>query len=289
MNRSPFVPRLPSMPVRPYDPPVPPPAAGAADPFVLGAANSYEAQSINNLPWSAVRSTEIDIYQTHRRWRALDVYVNYDATITSAFILSVFIWSVTQSGQRALVASGRMGPGRSAASAWIAAARSVGEKYIVSAVANFPSAAATPTTQLQFTIAASDEMTEPRDTQAIGVASYVGDFVRFNAPAGLTAPRRLEVVGVRGINTAAAPAARYLQLYDTNLNTTALLAAAGLIPIAEWPLGAGDGSGVVDEEFRYRAGVAIGADVTYAPFLVVSSTPGVYTVAADGRCGISVR
>jgi hypothetical protein len=285
--------RLPSVPAPPYDPPVPPLIAPQEAPRT-GVAGDYEAYSVQ-LPWP--RSRETTFYTTTRRWRACDVYVELPTQLTAAsFVLSVFVYAVSQWGQKTLVASGRIngittdGNGQSwwEPAKWIVAARSVAEKYEVTAFvtqqSGAPNLAGTP----KLTVVASDEMTEPPPTVgAIMLRATQGAGIRLSA-VGLNAPPRLEVLGVQGVNDVAA--ARYLQLYDTSATSFGAITTAGFPPIAQWPMGAAIGGGISDYTFRYRSQSPALASVSpLGPALVISTTPGTFTPAADGWVTMMVR
>lgn len=246
-------------------------------PTVLGIASDYEAQTVS-VDWP--RTKEASVYLTSRRWRACDVFVELPSSLTQSFVLSLFVYAVAQ-GARTLVASGRLSFNPSLPNAstelrhWLVAARTVAERYEVTARVSQSSIAPNLTGKLTVTIAAADEMTEPQP--GVGTFTKVGspNGVKF-AAVQLSAPPKLEVVAVQGVNDVAA--ARYLMLLDDT--STSFAGLNGSTPIMVWPLGATAGQGVFDR-ISYRCQLA--------PALGISSTAGVFTAAADGAATITVR
>lgn len=266
--------RLPTAPAHmlPSNEPPPPPPPPQAAP-VLGIAASYEIVT-NTVDWS--RAQESSVYITSRRWRACDVYVEFDAGIANAFILSVFVYAVAQ-GSRTLVASGRIersGVHPASNIQWIVAARSVAERYEVTTRYDGSTLGPALPGKLKVTVAASDEMTSP--------PSGIGTLTRFGAPSGVkfaavqtSVPPRLEVVHVQGVNEAGG-APLYLMLFDNTSPNFGTLSD----PIMVWPLGSLDGDGAY-ETISFRCALA--------PALAISSTAGVYTPAALGAVSLTVR
>lgn len=255
--------------------PAPPPPPQQAP--VLGVAGDYEAKTVE-IDWPFFAETLV--YQTTKRWRACDVYVDLPATqlLPSAFTVSVFVYAVSQ-GARTLVASGRtrytggVGPFQQfRPNSWMVAARSVAERYEVTARVDLNQAVPLPSGRFAVTVAASDEMTNPPDE--IGQFSTVGIGGIDYTPVGETVPPVLELMSVRAVNTSAAP--RYLFLFDTLAN----VAPAGQAAMI-WPLGPGAGYGVTDDNVRYRS--------RYAPLLLVSSDGITFTQAADCTVTAAVR
>jgi hypothetical protein len=281
--------RLPDFPqgLRPVLRPVvasPPPQ----EPAVMGFAGSYEANTID-MAWPFGR--EVKVYTTQKRWRACDVYADFTRDFAPAEVIATLCVYAIADGGRTLVATGRVSsllpdpaPGIALRLAsWAVAARSVAAKYEVTArfaTNGDPADLATLPGRFRVTVAASDEMTEPRS--GVGVVSRLaeevlfvyGDFAPFLMNEALP---YLEVLQVQGINTAAA--ARYLQLYDTPVTTSSDL--VGLTPRFVWPMGALAGAGVVADLSGFRA--------QSSPVLAVSSAAYEYATVSDGVIGVSVR
>jgi hypothetical protein len=294
--------RLPDLGgMRPYDPKVEPLLPTPPNPRT-GFAEDYETFT-NPVSFAAARNAMIDCYTTRKRWRACDVYANFEFDpsdgVPPRFVLSVIIYAVTQGGGRVIVGSGRIDynptfplpgfPGTTANQVWIASARVVAERYQVTcSIAAFSA----PLGRMNITIAAADEMVQaPHLIGSVTREGIAGASANFSG-VGFTPPPQLEVVQVRGITDAAFGDLRYLQLYDTQSETDAILAASGEQPRMEWPLGFGAGTGVVDDDVFYRcvADSVVGPPILRnAPFLVVSSTPGAYTPTIDGVAVLTVR
>jgi len=266
--------RLPTLPremLPPLSPAVSPPLP--QQPPVLGVSSDYEAKTV---PVTCTRGQEVSVYITSRRWRACDVFVEIPETVAQVFTLSIFVYAIAQ-GSRTLVASGRLVFNSATPSLeprkWIVAARTVAERYEVTARVDYSTIAPQFTNPLLVTVAASDEMTEPPDE--------LGSITKYGSPNGvkfafvqMTIPPFLEVLAVQGVNTAGA--ARYLMLFDDTSTSFAGLTS----PVMVWPLGDSAGQGFADH-IRYRC--------RRAPALAISSTAGAYTAAADGAASITVR
>lgn len=305
--RSPGV-RLPDMPEgMAYEPNLPPFVAAQVPPRE-GVAETYEASSVL-VDVSQIANRERLVYKTHNRWRACDVYLDIAPDVAGPtggppplgeffFLFSVFVWAVSQAGSKTLVASGRMPydlrlnalgeqiyPTRVR---WIAAGRAVAERYEVTIHMRCLITDA-PTGKVTVTVIAADEMTEPEDRLgSFVIFSAAGVPIQLTTALGTTiAPKLLEVVGVRAVNTAAA--ARYLMLFDTQLGVTAATLAT-IDPVYVFPMGAAAGSGFSDYTIRYRCKeVNLTPGVPSAPVLAISSGPAVYTAVVDGACSLTLR
>lgn len=281
--------RLPSLGVgRPYDPPDLPLAPPAPPAAPLGVASDYEAitkavsfQTGNN-PGVQTTSPEIIVYQTTRRWRACDVYLDPSGlTERTGAVLSVFVYAVSSSGAKTLVASGRLSSVSGVISGyrgpqWVCAARGLAEKFEVSfryldgGAANFAG-------EVTMTVVAADEASDP--PAWVGVVPMRGGVqltgVALRGAGGLFVDKP-ELVGIQAANTAAA--ARYLQLHE---GAGAVL--GGAVPVMVWGMGAAIGASVVDQAIRYRARAG------YSLAVLVSTTPDTYTAAADGAVSAQYR
>ncbi len=289
--QTPGSPRLPSMPTLGYSPPVVQPQPRVV-PAIQGRAADYETATIA-VPWPLRRS--VGVYTMQKRWRACDVYVSWkEPAVFHGYIVSIFVYVIAGSS-RVLVASGRMtSADETNFPRWMVSARAGAERYeVVAHVAALTTSTLFPLT-LDVTVVGTDEASDPPPgvgeiIMCLANAGDTGSVVngaKFGA-ANLLAPPFLQAVRVQGVNTAAA-AARYLQLYDSDFTTFALLAASGRTPMQEWGLGATAGQGVTDSSVNFRA-LTNNAVMPFYPSLVVSSTPGVYTVPADGACYLTVR
>lgn len=229
------------------------------------------------------------LYKTEGAWRGIDVYVRPvppPAGFSSQGTLSIFIYALVD-GLRVLVASGRYscttGAGANLPERWVAGVRSIATLFQVTSQWTQFSGAPVVVGDFAFSIEASNEAVElPPDlgseiaamvylqAAAAGVATGLGVNI-----AGVQIPNRLELVNVRASNGAAA--ARFLQLFDTNLP----IVADGTAPLMEWPLGAAIGAGLGLASVRYRSINRVQ--------LVASSTTRVLTVQTDCTISAEVR
>lgn len=269
------------------EPPRPPPPQ--APPPILGRGGDCEAATVA-IDWPMYQETRV--YTTARRWRACDVSVSIPENLAYTaigFTVSICIYAISQ-GTRTLVATGRSRFDLSAGAPdaaryfpvkWTAAARTVGERYEVTASVDtqrVPAIAVIPG-KLTITIAASDEMTDPPD--AVGewsmlVAGAATSQIVIQ-PVGFTIPPRLEVMAVQAVNTVAFQ--RYLFLFDTTAFTAGTAPFGAAVKV--WPLGAAAGSGAFESNIRYRC--------RFSPILAISTTANVFTQAVDGTLAMTVR
>lgn len=283
-------PRLPSLGgMRPYDPPAPVGAPPQPVPL-LGEADSYESRTVQ---WQFEGNVRASLYTTRRRWRAIDVYLDFSSIQVASragACFSVLVYALGQQS-RTLVASGRAGRwplGTNLAlppPVWICGARAVAERYEVEAWYSDSGPLPLLSATVPVTVIASDEMVEVPERVGVVPLSDTGAVnTILSSATPIQAIPYPEVVGVSGTNgaggTAAAPVPRWLQMFDQ-----ALPLAPGTAPTIEWPLGSVDGDGVVDREIRYRGAF----NELGAVHFRASSTPGTLTAVFDCPMQVLIR
>jgi hypothetical protein len=276
------VPHLPQVPpgMEAYAPPQEPHFLTSQQAPLRGEAETYEAVNVTVQFSIDINGNSIEqtIFQTRKRWRAIDVYLSPQglAVSTDAFF-SVYVYAIGQ-GTKTLIGSGRYGgleagdfpagyPGPGARGA---SARSSAERYEVAVQYNQrPGVAPLDIGAVQFVCIACDEMTEPccGVGSNIATARAVSSILNLRGGGGpqpfISRPELLELWAV---NDAGAP--RYLQLLE-GLGTP----AGGENPTIVWPLGAVAGEGVHETGIHFRG--------SQSWALAASSTPLVYTPVAD--------
>lgn len=288
MNANVKRPRLPGLPFAGYEPPDTLPTAPERVAQQLEQDKGQEAYVNTFLVPSIAGANsvpkEYSVYKTFAPWRACDVYVSTEAPpggFAFAGTLSVFVYALV-GGTRTLVASGRYeagGPGPFR-TRWLAAARSVAQRFEVTVVYTQPTVIAASVISATVAVVASNDATEVPDDLGVGVEQ--GNVVYLNTVltsvniSALTTqvPPALELFSVRAVNGAAA--ARFLQLHDTAL----LVPAAGAAPLMVWPLGAAIGAGLPETRVR-------GFRAKFRPILLVSSTMNTLTAVAD--CSVTAQ
>jgi hypothetical protein len=223
---------------------------------------------------------ELSVYKTQAAWRACDVYaalVPPSGGFTSGCLLSVFVYAVSR-GSRTLVATGRQfveGTIDAVPMRWVAAARSIAERFEVTVMCTQNEAAVAFVGQIALSVVATDEAVEPPPWVGLDTAQHVYLFGS-NTPSRMSplnvnsqAPAHVEIVRFAAVNHVAAD--RYLMLFDT---LTGANPANGARPIMVWGLGATLGAGIA-EELGYRAQLGV-------PQLLMSSTYNTLTIATDG-------
>lgn len=283
--------------VQPYSPPVTAvaPAAPAAE---VGRAGDFEAFTYR-IPVPA-NAQVYPVYKTHRRWRALDVFVNTDiAVMLSGTIISVFVYAIAAQGARTLVASGRLGNVAGGfygganmqfgvAPTWVAAARTEAQQFEIetSIIWNPNSGQSALLSELDITIMATDEAVDaPPLLGMVPMGTDVSDGLAFpglttNAGFGSGSPSifRPELVGVQASIDATITAPRWLHFYDMPVLASL---PANSTPVLSWPLGPAAGYGITDWDVRWRCLPPSGAELGRGIVLLASSTAGKTTVATD--------
>lgn len=283
--------------VQPYSPPVTPvaPPAPAAE---VGRAADFEAFTYR-IPQPA-NTTVYPVYKTHRRWRALDVYVNTDiAVMLSGTVISVFVYAIAAQGARTLVASGRLGNVQGGfynganmqfgvAPTWVAAARSQAQQFEIEASItwNPNSGQSALLSELDITVMASDEANDPPpllgmvplSTDVASGLSFPGLTTNGGFGSGIPSMFRPELVGVQASIDDGDTGPRWLHFYDMPV-----LAAlpANSTPVLSWPLGPGPGYGITDWDVRWRCLPPSGTEVGRGIVLLGSTTATKTTVATD--------
>jgi hypothetical protein len=305
-----MTPRLPTQPIQPYDPPIVPlpapppvPLAGFGDgselwtqqyPFPYPPNQKYGGGQI--------------VYTTHKRFEACDVYVdlpnlNTQTDPLQGAIISIYVFAISQAGQRTIVASGRLrdnavhskavAQGAVVPPTWVASARSVAQRYQVMVGVYVPAGVIASTMPpINVTVVASDQANDSPPligamrTGSGGLTAEIDRMVPavdlnvYSNPAIFVVPQP-ELIGLLAVNgaggTFAAPVARFLQYFENDgvLN-------AGDTPQMEWPMGNVDGEGLVDWNVRWRSQV----DVMRFRF---SSTPQTFTSVTDCFMQVFVR
>lgn len=265
--------------VAPYEPPIlakaPPPPPVVADGVGDGyesAMRTYPAEAIPIAPNAG--TVPLSVYQTKKRWRAIDVYVasDYQGAAATDF-LTVAVYAIVR-GVRTLVASGRMRPvlGLPTASApgpkRVCAVRVQSQVFeVVVQCSSAPNAAGQSVT---IGVVATDEANgDEAEDEESGVisASIALSAAASIAPSAFT-NRDFPYVPVALHAMTTAAAVRYLQF-------AALAAGATL---ASFRLEAGGTLVVTDKTMLRRLAVMTSGG---SPVFRQSSTPFVNTPTAD--------
>lgn len=217
--------------------------------------------------------TEIPIFQSTKRWRACDVYID-QPNVAPAHCFTVRIYAVMPGGQNVLIATGREASATLAAPplgpTWIAAARACASRYLVTLTYSSAAGGGVSGERVGISVVCADEaIAPPKDLGALRLAANVGaaSFNTTNMPMP-------ELLGVGGVNGAAA--ARFLMLLDSSA------LPGGRVPNLVWPLGNVAGQGFADYNLRWRT--------TQGFFwIAVSSTLNVCTLAVDCEMHAFVR
>lgn len=297
MAKNPVSPAIGFAPrVQPYSPPVTPvaPQAPAAE---VGRASDFEAFTYR-IPQPS-NAQVYPIYKTHRRWRAIDVFVNTDiAVMLAGTIISVFVYAIAAQGARTLVASGRLGNVAGGfygganmqfgvAPTWVAAARTEAQQFEIEAsiIWNPNSGQSALLSELDITIMATDEAVDaPPLLGMIGAQSVVDGlgFPGFTTNAlfatGDPSVYRPELVGVQASIDEDVTSARWLHFYDMPVLASL---PANSTPLMSWPLGPAAGYGVTDWNVRWRCLPPSGNQLGRGIVLLGSSTAAKTTVATD--------
>jgi hypothetical protein len=226
-------------PVAAYNPPIQPSAPAVAAPPVMGVGANYEAYTAR-IAWTQLITSDPQnsqpIYVTKKRWRGIEIYVDNDSpTWPLISFVSVFVWAISAQGARTLVASGRYEhPFSQASGANVApgplrvlAKCANAERYEVTATYQCSSGPqfGPPTGGSGFcniTIVASDEVVEDDGQTGCLVRTGTSFFNNASPTPRINFP---ELCGITGANTAggtpAAPAARWLHVYFSNVTNVA--------------------------------------------------------------------
>lgn len=236
-----------------FAPPLPPSAEARAPRVDARLGDSFELVTKRlEQPPAGPSAGEVEVLQTSRRWRGVDVYVVPGAN-TGVGAFWVRIYAVDDFGGRALVASGLgaaslagLPAGGTPIGDWAAAARGIASRWAVT-VQTLSSDPLVLGDALQVVAMASDEAVPPPPN--VGVrslfcnGSLVGGQLARVIPFGIQdfafTP---EIVGLQASNDLAAGAgtARYFQIHQQ----VAPAACVGAVPLWSWPILA-EGPGLV--------------------------------------------
>ncbi len=216
--------------------------------------------------------TDLTVYTTSKRWRAIDVYVNQISPQPALSAFSVFVYAILPGGMRTLVASGRLGHFSGAPTAtpllplWIASARAVASRYEVVLRYSSASGGGVNGEQIGITVIAADEAVEA--PPFLGAIPLSVVHTTALSTTDLSLPELLAVSGSKG-EAVASP--RFIHVLEGSA------AAAGRAPVFSFPLGdeaAAGGGGFAEFGMQYRS---------LSGFLrvVPSSTVAVCTPVAD--------
>lgn len=275
-----------------YDPPVAPALPPEPNQQLGSLSTSDFETNLFKIPWPERNASSVSLFKTRKRWRAIDVYVTSTAanplpTASNEIILSVYVFAIA-AGIRTIVATGRVRWSTDAAGtlretfalpAWVAAARSGGERYEVALHLQQAAAFTRPTGELQVSYVATDEAVEPPpNVGAIWASKTLTTDCKLGA-AGLTLmPGPFEVLEVTGALSDAALVNRWAQFFDTlsigNINGTVPRWSAPMMAIHGGIIGQ-----AIRTPFRFLQ----------APRLCVSTTSLALTQAADGGVNFLVR
>ncbi len=291
-TRSPALAGLPRVPV--YDPPLG--VAASAQPSLpaSGVTSGIEARTVRVVwPTTATGAVnpgeEIIVYSFTRQWRAVDVYIQDTNAFSLGLVLSIRIYAISAESAPILVASGRVGNVIAAAStlripAWVAAARSVSDRFMVTMTLGVIPVAGSgvPAAAAQFSDITCVGSNEANDVPPLlGTIPFTGagaetgiiETGAAGVPMGVPDP---ELVMVQAIVGPAVAAPRYLHVHDRTA------AIAGLVPLYVFPLGAGVaavGGGGFGGTFWFPPGLRSNGLGMWQ--VAVSSAMGTTTAVAD--------